>query len=174
MLPTVIKSFKGDGSIHRTWYNVYLIKNESDYFIVGSFQSSILEGNGRKWSANEPAIIIFSKKEWFNVCCMIKDNSVLYYVNLASPAIFEDDVIKYVDYDLDLKFRLDGEIKYLDRNEYKKNSQEMNYDKSINSILQTTISKIKKLMRDHKFPFNDKDILMWYEQFTIKFHQDKK
>ena len=36
----------------------------------------------------------FMKKKWFNCVCMIKATGINYYVNIASPTVFENNVIK--------------------------------------------------------------------------------
>ena len=38
---------------------------------------------------------------------------------MASPFIIEENTIKYIDYDLDLRVFPDGSFKVLDRGEYK-------------------------------------------------------
>jgi protein associated with RNAse G/E len=163
--PISIKSFKHDGSVHRSWYNIFVVENNSEFIIVASIKSGVIEGKGRKWVAREPAITVFPKHKWYNVCCMIRDQGVSYYVNLASPLTMEDGCIKYVDYDLDLKYSYNTPIKYLDINEYRSNSKLMNYDDHLDGILRNTIIEVKKLMIAHKFPFNDNEILKIYNNF---------
>ena len=94
-------AFKHNGKVHRTWYQTYLIEQTDEYVAVGSTHSFVVEADGRKWHAIEPAVQIFMKKKWLNVVCMIKATGINYYVNIASPSVFEDNVVKYIDYDLD-------------------------------------------------------------------------
>ena len=49
---------------------------------------------------------------------MIRDNGISYYCNLASPYILDQEALKYIDYDLDVKVFADGEKKLLDVDEY--------------------------------------------------------
>lgn len=44
---------------------------------------------------------------------MIRDNGVSYYCNLASPYVMDEEALKYIDYDLDVKVFADGEKDYL-------------------------------------------------------------
>ena len=83
----VIVAFKHNGKVHRTWYQTYLIEDNEDYVAVGSTHSFVIESDGRKWHAIEPAVSIFMKKKWFNVVAMIKTSGINYYVNMASPSV---------------------------------------------------------------------------------------
>jgi protein associated with RNAse G/E len=62
---------------------------------------------------------------------------VEFYVNIASPYIFEEDTLKYIDFDLD--FKIIGHelnfIKKLDEHEFDENKKKYNYpDSLINKI----------------------------------------
>lgn len=160
-----IKCFKHDGSFHRAWRKSFLIENNSDYFIFASKKAIVSENNGRKWTAKEPAITIFPKNSWFNVIAMLKDPYVAYYVNLASPPIYENGEIKYIDYDLDLKFNFNNEIKLIDINEYQNHKAKLHYGDEIDKILQDTIDIITDLMKKRVFPFEDLKIIDYYYDF---------
>ena len=161
----IVKCYKHDGSLHRTWKKSYLIENNEDYFVLLSKKALVFEGNGREWKAKEPAITIFPKNKWFNVIAMLKDPFVGYYVNLASPPILENGVIKYVDYDLDMKFNYKNEIKLIDINEYENHKTLFHYNPKIDAILKNTISEIKKLMEKRIFPFDDLKIIDYYYDY---------
>lgn len=161
----LVKSFKNDGSIHRTWRKSILIENNENYFILLSKKANVYESNGREWKAREPAITIFPKNKWFNVIAMLKDPYVSYYVNLASPPVYENGIIKYVDYDLDLKLNYKNEIKVIDVNEYENHKVNLHYDKNIDDILKSTIEEIKKLMKKREFPFDDLKIIDYYYDY---------
>lgn len=163
--PIIVKCFKNDGSLHRSWYNSYLIDNNDEYFILCSIKAFVIEKNKRKWLAKEPAITIFPKKKWYNVCAMLKDPYIGYYVNLASPPILEDGIIKYVDYDLDMKLNFENEIKLIDLNEYIDHKESMHYDPRIDEILKKTIVDIRSLMEQRTFPFDDLKNIDYYYDF---------
>ncbi len=44
---------------------------------------------------------------------MIREKGVSYYCNLASPFLLDDEALKYIDYDLDIKVFPDGEKRLL-------------------------------------------------------------
>ena len=74
-----IKCFKHDGTLHRYWDRGLVLENNDDFIVIASKRAKVTENNGRTWITKEPAVTIFSKKEWWNVICMIKDSGVCYY-----------------------------------------------------------------------------------------------
>lgn len=160
----IVKSFKANGRIHRSWYNLFKLEENDEYIVVGSLRTFVIESNGRNWVATEPCISVYFKNAWFNVLGIFKKDGLSYYCNLASPSIIEDGVIKYIDFDLDIKLRHES-IKILDENEYKYNSRRMKYDSRLDEILKKEELKIKELMEAHKFPFDDQKIKQYLVDF---------
>ena len=113
-----VQSYKHDGSLHRTWDNVMIIDVTDDYIVTGSCASRVVECDGRIWYTKEPAVSIYFLKNWFNIIAMIRGQDVVYYCNIASPSLEDNNVVEYIDYDLDLKLFPDNTIVELDRKEY--------------------------------------------------------
>ena len=88
-----IQAYKHDGSLHRMWSHSYLFNEDDDFYVLVSVRSKVYESNGRTWHTKEPALFILSKNRGFNVIAMMKENSnnrITYYVNVASPTIYDD------------------------------------------------------------------------------------
>lgn len=164
----VIVAFKHNGNVHRTWYQTYLIEENDEYIAVGSTHSYVVEADGRKWHAIEPAVSIFMKKKWFNVVCMIKTTGINYYVNIASPSIIEDNVIKYIDYDLDFKVDSNYYIKTLDEFEYKKHKKVFNYSDELDEVIKYNFKKVKELIEKKEFPFNHNLVDELYKKYLLQ------
>ena len=100
-----LKSFKHDGSSHRMWRSLTLVNEDDNYWILASPRTKVIEDDGREWKTQQPTLYILSKKEFFNVICMIKGKRTIdYYVNIASPTVLiSENVLGFIDYDLDLK-----------------------------------------------------------------------
>ena len=160
-----IKSYKHNGTLHRYWDRAFVIENNHDFIVTASRRAKVVESNGRRWFTKEPAVTIFSKKEWWNVICMLKDDGVSYYCNLASPSLLSGDAIKYIDYDLDTKLYAGGEIKLLDENEYKYHKQTYNYSDDLDKVLTYQMKEIVKMMKERKFPFDDAKIQEYFKTF---------
>lgn len=169
-----IQSYKHDGSLHRTWDNMMLIDVCEDYIVTGSCASRVVESDGRIWYTKEPAVSIFFTKKWFNIIAMIRGHDVVFYCNIASPSLEDDNTVKYIDYDLDLKLFPDGSIMELDKREYQYHRQKYGYSDDLDKIVNHEFERIKVLMENKEFPFNQeamKDYIKVY--YSIKKEQDK-
>ena len=160
-----IQGYKHDGRMHRIWDSVYVVKETSDFIVVASTKTKVVEHDFRIWYTKEPAIMIFFKERWFNIIAMFKKIGITYYVNLASPYIIDKGKIKYIDYDLDLKLYPNNDIRVIDVKEYGYHRKKYNYSEDIDMILRYNLKKIPTLMKSGKFPFSNSDIKMYYDNF---------
>lgn len=161
----IIQAYKHNGELHREWSHGYVIEDNDDYFVVVSIRASVVESDGRKWHTKEPAIFILSKKEWFNVIAMFKEDNISYYVNIASPTIYDKCFLKYIDYDLDVKLYGDGTTRLLDVSEYHKHAEEQRYSDDIRDILKKSVDKTYEKISKHEFPFVDSEVSKYFEKF---------
>ena len=164
----IIQAYKHNEELHRQWTHSYVLRDDEDYFVLASIRAAVVESDGRKWHTKEPAIFVLSKKNWFNVIAMLKEKGVCYYVNIASPAIFDKNFIKYIDYDLDIKLYEDGTTRLLDVSEYKKHADEQGYSEDIKEILQHSVDKVYNMINKKEFPFVDEEILNYYKKFEAE------
>ena len=153
-----IHGYKHDGNVHRSWDEAVLLEIHEDYLIFGNERTKVTESDGRTWRTKEPAVLYFFTKDWFNIIGQCKDNGIYYYCNMASPFIIEDNTIKYIDYDLDLRVFPDGSFKVLDRGEYRYHKNIMHYDNKIDFILKSELTKLINNVREKNGAFNQKEI----------------
>lgn len=166
-----IHSYKHDGSIHRSWDEAVFLNETEEYLIFGNYKTLVTEKDGRTWKTKEPAIIYFSKKNWFNIIGQLKQTGIYYYCNIASPFVIEQNTIKYIDYDLDLRVFNDGAFKILDRGEYQYHKRIMNYSEDIDKILKRELSTLIDKVRTKEEPFNNTSIkkhFIEYQKYTQK------
>jgi len=161
----IIQAYKHNEELHRQWTHSYVLADNEDYYVLASIRAAVVESDGRKWHTKEPAIFVLSKKKWFNVIAMLKEKGICYYVNIASPAIYDKNFIKYIDYDLDIKLYEDGTTRLLDVSEYKKHADEQGYSEEIKTILQSYVDEVYHMINKKEFPFIDEEILKYYHKF---------
>ena len=162
-----IHCYKHNGKIHRIWEESTVLEESDDYLICGNFKTVVVENDGRGHKTKEPAIIFFYKHSWFNIIAQFKEFGLFYYCNIASPYILDEDTIKYIDYDLDLRVFPDGGYRILDRNEYKYHKRIMNYSDDLDLILNKELEKLIKMKNNNEGPFN-KDIIYNYYNDYLK------
>ncbi|MFA5503168.1 MAG: DUF402 domain-containing protein [Erysipelotrichia bacterium] len=162
-----IQSYKHDGRLHRQWDRGLVLEDDDDFIVIASKRAKVIEANGRRWFTKEPAVSVFSKKNWFNVICMLKKEGIIYYCNIASPSLIDDNKIKYIDYDLDVKLMEDNTIRFLDEKEYQIHRKFYSYSDKLNEILKFQVEEIEQMMTKREFPFIDQEILDYYDDFLM-------
>lgn len=162
-----IHCYKHDGKIHRIWDEAMLLDITKDFLVFGNKKSKVSNDDGRVWFTREPAIIYFYKNKWYNVITQFKKNGIYYYCNIASPTIIEGRVIKYIDYDLDLRGFPDGSYKILDKSEYEYHKEKMNYPKEIDIIVKEELKDLIKLYEQKEGPFDKEDVKKYYEKYML-------
>jgi protein associated with RNAse G/E len=111
--------------------------------------------------------MFFYKDRWFNIIAQLKENGLFYYCNIASPYIMDNRILKYIDYDLDLRVFPDGAFKILDRNEYNYHKKLMNYPREINFIIKSELSSLIEMKKRNDEPFN-KELINNYFKIFLK------
>jgi protein associated with RNAse G/E len=161
----VIHCYKHNGMIYESSRVAFVLDVQDDYIVLGDENVLITKQDGRAWHTNGSAIMFFYKKNWFNIIAQIKDDGTFYYCNIASPYIIENHVLKYIDYDLDLRVFNDGAFKILDRNEYNYHKKLMNYPDEINYIIKEEMTSLIEMKKASVFPFNKETIEHYSEVF---------
>ena len=160
-----IYCYKHDGTLEHTSDEAIVLENTEEWLVCGNGRTRITEKDGRSHMTNEPAVLFFYKNKWFNIIGQLKKHGLFYYCNIASPYIIDNDVIKYIDYDLDLRVFPDGSFKVLDKNEYNYHSKLMHYPKEMDRILKSELDTLINLERKNEVPFDKKTIDMYYEKY---------
>ncbi|MBQ3435757.1 MAG: DUF402 domain-containing protein [Bacilli bacterium] len=158
-----IHGYKHNGKIHRAWDEAVLLEIHDDYLIFGNNRTKVIEADGRSWRTKEPAVMYFYKNNWFNVIGQYKKDGIYYYCNIASPFLIEEDTIKYIDYDLDLRVFPDGSFKVLDRGEYKYHKELMNYSDKLDKVLKSELTFLIEMVRKKESPFAKGIVEHYYE-----------
>lgn len=158
-----VHCYKHNGKIHRTWDEVVILAETNDCLICGNNKVKITESDGRTHKTKETAIIFFHKKRWFHITAQLKSNGLYYKADMASPFLIDDGIIKYIDYDLDLKVFPDGDFRILDRNEYKYHKKIMKYSEDLDFVLQSELTELINMKRAEVGPFNPKTVEKYYK-----------
>lgn len=170
MIPKVnkdiqIQSYKHDETLHRIWEKATVLYADDEYVIVANKRTKVIESNGRFWHTREPSVSWFYKKRWFNIIGIIKKDEIHFYCNIASPYLVDDEALKYIDYDLDIKVLDDFSFTILDRNEYTKHQEKMEYPADLKRILEKELLILKGLVETQSDPFNKELVMHWYEKY---------
>ena len=150
-----IQCYKHNGKVHRAWDEAVVLAVEKDYIVFGNDRTQVIESSGNYWRTKEPAVMYFFKNKWFNIIAQMKKDGVYYYCNIASPFIIEENTVKYIDYDLDLRIFPSGEYKVLDRLEYKYHKKIMNYPPELDKVINNALDELIKCYIDGEKYFSN-------------------
>lgn len=159
-----VHCYKHNGKINQSSDGAIVVDITDDYIVCINNKVKITERDGREYYTREPAILFFYKKRWFNIIAQMKSFGLFYYCNIGSPFLVDENVIKYIDYDLDLRVFPDGGYRILDNNEYKYHRKIMKYPPEIDFIVKKELSSLIEMKKNNKGPF-DKKVIDYYNKF---------
>lgn len=160
-----IHCYKHNGKAYQASDETIIIDIKKDYIVCGNYMVDVFEPEGHSYKTKELAIIFFYKKHWFNCIAQLKNFGLYYYCNMATPYIVDENVIKYIDYDLDLRVYPDGCYKILDHNEYNYHKKKMKYPKEIDRIIKKELKELLEMKNQKVGPFNIKTIKMYEKKY---------
>ena len=163
----VIHCYKHNGLIYKIWDKAIVLDITDDYIVLGNENSKVTKSDGRSWITKEPAIVFFYYKRWFNIIAQLKSHGIFYYCNIASPFVIDGNIIKYIDYDLDLRVFPDWGYRILDRNEYNYHKKLLKYGRDLDIILRSELSALIDMKKKKSDPFN-KEIIEYYKNIFEK------
>lgn len=166
-----IHGYKHNGELYKVWDKTIFLNQTKDFYVFGNDKIKVTEKDGRSWRTKEPAIIFYYKKRWFNIIAQLKSNGIYYYCNISSPVIIENNTIKFIDYDLDLRVFPDGMYKVLDKSEYEYHKKIMNYPKEIQDIISYELNSLIEKFKRGDEPFN-KETIKYYSEIYNKFRDN--
>ena len=170
-----IQSYKHDGTLHRTWAKGYVIESDDEKVVAVTDRSTVIEKDGRRWTTREPAIYILFYHRWYNVIAMLRKAGLFYYVNIASPSLYDEEAIKNIDYDLDVKVYPDHHYQTLDKREYAYHKELMNYPEEIDVIVNHAMDKVCRMVEEEVYPFRDEYIQQYYQRYLyLKKEEEQK
>lgn len=150
-----VVSTKYDGSAH--WeFDSFFVLEEGPLLITTNFAGQLYQT--WKGPQTEPFDIRnhFWSDRWFNVmrCDLPKAGGLdHWYCNVTTPAMFDGETVRYVDLDLDVRVRPNGEVEVLDEDEFLDNSKRMGYAPDVIEHARRAVDELVELPRTGRFPF---------------------
>ncbi len=153
-----INSRKYDGKIHRTWTAKLIGRNKTLLTFVGEFKKEIKHSQLGVIRRGTVSYEFYWLDGWFNVFRFHEPDGSLrnFYCNINLPPKFENNVLDYVDLDIDVLVWKDFSIEILDTDEFAENSKKYNYPAEIKNRTDESLKKILELVENRDFPFDIK------------------
>lgn len=157
--PIVVNSRKFDGRIAKSW-EADLIERRDDVLILkGVFDSDIDHKKLGFIKHGTVSYEFYWADRWYNVFRFHEPDGHLrsYYCNVATPSVFENGKLDYIDLDIDVL--ADASLRYeiLDLDEFEERAVEMNYPKEILDRSKSSLDELITLIESRQFPFDYND-----------------
>ena len=152
----IINSRKFDSKVHRSWKAELLEKRDTLLIFVGEFEEEIRHP---KLGVIRPGTISYEYywlDRWFNVFKFHEPEGDLrnFYCNLNMPPKFENNVLDYIDLEIDVLVSKDFDVEILDREEFEEHSKLYGYTDELIAKTFQTLDELLKLIEIRAFPFS--------------------
>lgn len=151
-----IQALKYDKTVHRSWSCDLINETPEIWQFVGVFENEIkhpLLGVIRPGTVSHE---YYWKNRWFNVFRFHQPEGSLrnFYCNVNLPPIFENDLLTYVDLDIDVLVAPDLSYQILDLDEFQENSRKHGYEFEVVERAKASLREIVALIENQQFPFD--------------------
>lgn len=110
---------------------------------------------GFEIQSDTPSVEFFSLAEWFTVSATVDDGAIThYYCNIAEPAEFAEDVLSFIDLDVDLVRNRQGQWLVVDEDELAQNAVRFGYPPGLVARAQVELEHLRARVAAGRFPFD--------------------
>ncbi|MBA3354140.1 MAG: DUF402 domain-containing protein [Blastocatellia bacterium] len=149
-----VNSRKYDGSIRRSWKCELIGRDDSLLTLVGEFDSDVEHSDLGHIGKGTISYEYFWFDRWYNVFRFHEPSGNLrnYYCNICIPPIFADDVVDYVDLDIDILVWPDFSYFILDREEYRVNATAFGYPAELSANVEVALNELLEVIDARELP----------------------
>ncbi len=151
-----INSRKFDYSIHKSW-QCQLLEESADYWLfVGEFDQEIQHSKLGIIRRGTISYEYYWKEKWFNIFHLheLEGDLKYYYCNINLPPTFANNILDYVDLDLDVLVQNDFTFEILDEEEFEQNSKLFGYPNGVILGVKNSLDELLEMVKMRVFPFN--------------------
>ena len=151
-----VRACKYDGSEHRTW-SARLLRQEGSLLVLdAAFTDEIRHDLLGTISRGTTSIEYYWLDRWYNVFRFAQPDGRLrnYYCNVNVPATFADDVLSYVDLDLDILVDPDFSYHILDIVDFESNINVYGYSPDVQANARQALDELVGMIETRAFPFD--------------------
>ncbi len=150
-----INSRKFDGKIHRSWNADLIERKDSLLIFLGKFENEVKHKDLGVIRRGTVSYEYYWLDRWYSIFRFHEPGGNLrnFYCNINLPPKFENNILDYIDLDIDILVWSDFTFEILDEDEFEKNAKLFSYaDKFVNEI-HKNVSTIEKMIKSRQFPF---------------------
>ena len=155
--PVLVRSYKYDGVLHRTW-NAELVRQAGSLVVLDAkFTDEIVHDLLGTILSGTQSLEYYWLDRWYNVFRFAQPDGTLrsYYCNVNVPANFDGEILSYVDLDLDILVDPDLTYRVLDVEDFEINAGRYGYTEDVQAKARQALADLVKMIESRAFPFTD-------------------
>jgi uncharacterized protein len=152
----LVRACKYDGAEHRRW-PAQLLRQEGPLLVLDAkFPDEVVHELLGTIVSGTHSLEYYWLSRWYNVFRFAQPNGELrnYYCNVNVPPTFENDVLSYVDLDLDILVDPDFSYRILDVEDFERNAERYDYSVEVRENARRAVDELVGMIRAREFPFN--------------------
>ena len=151
-----VNSRKIDNKIHRSWNARVIEQNKSSIILYGEFEEEIRHQHLGVIKPGTKSYEYYWFERWYSIFRFHEPDGSLrnFYCNVNQPPVFENNILDYVDLDIDVIVWKDKQRQILDIDEFESNAKKYRYSKQIVKKALESLRELLELIDKQQFPFN--------------------
>ena len=150
-----VRVLKYDGTEYRRWTARLSQHNGSLLVLDAEFEYDVQHDLLGVIQGGTRTIEYYWLDRWYNIFRFMKgDNRTrLFYCNINMPPSLEDNVLTYIDLDIDILVQPDFSYQVLDLDEFEENAGRYGYSEEVKNQARAAIDELVSMIVTHQFPF---------------------
>jgi protein associated with RNAse G/E len=149
-------AYKYDGLLHRSWPAKLLRQEGSLIVLDAKFPNEVVHDLLGTIASGTHSLEYYWLDRWYNVFRFAHPNGQLrnYYCNVNVPPTLADDVLSYVDLDLDILVEPDFSYRVLDMEDFERNIEIYGYPAEVQANARQALDDLVIIIETRAFPFD--------------------
>ena len=157
MKTILVRTYKYDGSLHRTW--PAQIRSQEGPLIVldAKFTDEIVHDLLGTIASGTHSLEYYWLDRWYNVFRFAHPSGELrnFYCNVNVPPRFDGEILSYVDLDLDILVEPDLSYRILDLEDFETNAKLYRYPDELQANARQAVDELVRMIQSREFPFTE-------------------
>jgi uncharacterized protein len=155
-------STKYDGSLHYR-YPLSVVQGDPDLFTLYSPPGTVCESYRGPLTAQYHSLELYWSARFYNLSVLWHADwrPRMHYVNIATPATWDDGTLRFIDLDIDVIWQADSGMVILDdEDEFELHQVRFGYPSDLIAQVQRSTRQVCELMAQSAYPF-DGSLFAW-------------
>lgn len=152
----LVRACKYDGTEHRRW-PAELIKQEGPLLVLDAkFPEEVSHDLLGTIAVGTHSLEYYWLDRWYNIFRFAHPGGELrnFYCNVNVPPVLENDVLSYVDLDLDILVAPDFSYQVLDVEDFDRNVAHYGYSNEVQENAHQAVAELIEMIESRRFPFD--------------------